>query len=123
MTAGGRHVQEAAFGISILGGLVQRGGEQLRLGVRVSEQPGTYWAESVSLRTSYARIIEITKRGNFAWVSRESQTPKTSEVGAIFASGSALPLRTALKASCKLLLEHGAAHERVALRDGRRRAG
>ncbi len=54
---------------------------------------------SVSLAHLNARIVDATSRGNLACVSCESHTPNTSDVGAIFASGSAFPFSTALNAS------------------------
>ena len=61
-----------------------------------------------------ARIVDETKRGIFAWVSRESHTPKTSDVGAIFAKGSASPRSAEKKGLVQLVLQVGAANKRIA---------
>ena len=60
---------------------------------------GLNCADRPNCFTSKARIVDATSRGNLACVSRESHTPNTSEVGAIFAIGSASPFSTALNAS------------------------
>jgi hypothetical protein len=65
---------------------------------------GTNWADRINFLTLNARTVDATRRGSLACVSRESHTPNTSDVGAIWASGSALPFCTALNAFCKSAL-------------------
>ena len=73
-----------------------------------------YCADRVSLRTLNARIVDAMSLGSLACVSRESHTPKTKEVGAIFARGTALPFEQRLEGVLKCLLKLGAANDGVA---------